>query len=950
MLFDNQAIDLATSDLREAQLGALHAVAAHFAWSDESAQVVLPTGVGKTVVATLLPFLLRTKKKVLVVAPARIVRDQLIHEFETLKTAKSLRALPDDVPAPTVYPARRRMAEWAVADDFDVIVGTPHVLSSGNPGVAPLDPSSFGLAIFDEAHHLPAPTWSSLYGDLSGIKRILLTATPIRRDRRRLPGELAFTYPLRRAIAAKSYRPVRFVGVDPVPPADRDLALAKVAAERLESDEHRDAHSRLLVRTDRQEHATQLVDVYASVNVTVKKVLGRTAGSTVRSYLKRLGPDGDLDGLVVVGAMTEGFDFPRLKIASYHQPHRALAPTLQFVGRLARAGDMDGEVVAFAEDVSDETAELFREDAVWEDILPKLVDTAVDEEKRLREFTSGLSTLGGGLHQISALGIAPPRSTHIFRMPDPPDFSYDPGKLGGGEVIERFRHSSDDFVAYLTRRRLHPRFMRDDALDSSEHHLHVATWVEDPGLLFISTDLSSALKAIRAGVSNGGAMPVGAGDLSRLLAAAKLEQCFSVGARPTSIGTATNESYRQYSGRRAELSLNPSDARALVLGHVMGRMSGTGSGSGTFGFSSKKAKLWEPTPTASLADFRKWCEGHAKVLKTGAVAGLGNASLDFLGLPDRLIAFPDAPAIAVLPFEIIMGDYELFLNGAQEELLAIDIAAERLSSATMRLTLSGTSGHCQIDLGVDCGAVTVVGSAVLRDPQTLEKVDVAVALEDDPPTLLFGDGTWVFGDLVIKPPVVFEPLPTSARVPLDWRGVNTTLEFVEPLAATTSVAGRTHDWLLPSTEWLIQDHLPGELADFIAIREIGDRVEVDLVHCKKPDGANPSTRVTDIQELLAQGMRSMYLATAGTRIWTELIRRINSRAATKVLKTNEAAALVKLAEWEQASPIISWRITCVQPGIADGKLEGWTEGNALMVSASDVCKRQGVAFRVVNSV
>jgi hypothetical protein len=60
--------------------------------------------------------------------------------------------------------------------------------------------------------------------------------------------------------------------------------------------------------------------------------------------------------------------------------------------------------------------------------------------------------------------------------------------------------------------------------------------------------------------------------------------------------------------------------------------------------------------------------------------------------------------------------------------------------------------------------------------------------------------------------------------------------------------------------WVIQDHLPGELADFIALRESGNRVEVNIVHCKKPAGA-PSTRVTDIQELLAQAMRSMYLAT-----------------------------------------------------------------------------------------
>jgi superfamily II DNA or RNA helicase len=179
MPFPSHVIDLEGSDLREAQVGALHAVAAHFSWSDDSAQIVLPTGVGKTVVATLLPYLLRTEQKVLVVAPARIVRDQLIHEFKTLETGKAVGALPADTPPPSVYPAIHRMTDddWAGTASFDVIIGTPHVLSSANPGVAPLDPKKFGLVIFDEAHHLPAPTWTSLYGDLDGIKRVLLTAT-----------------------------------------------------------------------------------------------------------------------------------------------------------------------------------------------------------------------------------------------------------------------------------------------------------------------------------------------------------------------------------------------------------------------------------------------------------------------------------------------------------------------------------------------------------------------------------------------------------------------------------------------------------------------------------------------------------------------------------------------------------------------------------------------------
>ena len=76
MTFRADTLTLRTSQLREAQSGALHAIAAHRSASDEAGIVVLPTGVGKTLIAVLAPYVLEAGR-VLVVAPARIVRDQV---------------------------------------------------------------------------------------------------------------------------------------------------------------------------------------------------------------------------------------------------------------------------------------------------------------------------------------------------------------------------------------------------------------------------------------------------------------------------------------------------------------------------------------------------------------------------------------------------------------------------------------------------------------------------------------------------------------------------------------------------------------------------------------------------------------------------------------------------------------------------------------------------------
>lgn len=144
MPFSNADLSLDAENLREAQRGALHAVAAHVAWSDTPAQVVLPTGVGKTV-ACLLPYLLGANR-VLVVTPARIVKDQVAHEFATQTVAKAVGALPAEVEPPPVLRADRRRTNWEAAALCDAVVGTPQVLSHAYEGVAEIPAGLFDLA------------------------------------------------------------------------------------------------------------------------------------------------------------------------------------------------------------------------------------------------------------------------------------------------------------------------------------------------------------------------------------------------------------------------------------------------------------------------------------------------------------------------------------------------------------------------------------------------------------------------------------------------------------------------------------------------------------------------------------------------------------------------------------------------------------------------------------
>src|SRR5579884_2735265 len=294
--------------LRRAQLGAAWALAAHATVSREPALLVLPTGVGKTLVACVAPFLL-SPRRVLVIAPGRLVRDQLAAGFSSLADLVRSGILPANPPLPRVITVEHRAErnDWPEWRNADVVVGTPNVLSDGFPEVERIPAGMFDLVIFDEAHHLPARVWTAIL-EAVGAPAVLLTATPTRRDGLPLPGELVYTYPLATAIEDGVYAPVSFVPVSLPEGADPDTTLAAAAAERLATTEHREAESRLLVRAGTRAEARRLIDVYAAVGLKLGLVLGDTAPSTVRRILRDVGA-GDMQGFVAVGAMIEGFDF-----------------------------------------------------------------------------------------------------------------------------------------------------------------------------------------------------------------------------------------------------------------------------------------------------------------------------------------------------------------------------------------------------------------------------------------------------------------------------------------------------------------------------------------------------------------------------------------------------------------------------------------------------------------
>ena len=141
--------------LRNAQLGAIHAVSSFFTINKKDAAIVImPTGAG-----------------------------QIAEDFSELRTLCVANVFNSSMKKPKVFELEHLYTEEYQKDleQADVIVATPScALSLSESDWAK---ENIDLVEVDEAHHTPAKTWQQILVNLSAATHVLFTATPFRLDR-----------------------------------------------------------------------------------------------------------------------------------------------------------------------------------------------------------------------------------------------------------------------------------------------------------------------------------------------------------------------------------------------------------------------------------------------------------------------------------------------------------------------------------------------------------------------------------------------------------------------------------------------------------------------------------------------------------------------------------------------------------------------------------------------
>lgn len=949
--------------LRSAQLAATHALSAHFFAKKEPAIVVMPTGSGKSAVMLLVSFLLRAQR-ILVLTPSRMVRDQLVTAFASLSVLRKAGAIADDVPNPKVHRLDGRpedTAAWESLREYDVVVATVQSASPVLEGVgAPLR-DLFDLILCDEAHHEPAPTWRQLLDHYQASRKALFTATPFRRDERALRGRIVFDYPLARARKDGVFGHLEYIPVEPEAEVDPDVALAKAADEQLKAARAQGHKDLVMVRTSQKARAELLNVIYAEqTSLRLRPIFGNHTQRHVETVLKQM-REGELDGVICVDMLGEGFDLPELKLAVLHSPHKSLAVTLQFIGRFARTnavGTGHARFLAVPSEIDTEAQPLYVPGAAWNELVEEASRRKIEAERDGRDMLEtferpplpATDTADDLEEDLDLSTFAPFFHVKVLEASSGVDFDQPFTPPVEGERIYFRRSTEHNAIVCVTRDSSPCRWADDPRLVDVSHDLFVLFYDDETRLLFICTSRREmAVYDALVDMVAPGARRLSPEELNRVLRGVANASFFSVGMRNRS-GFGYAESYRMIAGKKADNAIQKSDGRFYDRGHCFGKGE-DGTETITIGFSSGSkiwANRWEGLPY--LFD---WCKKLAKKL-VDTTAVETSSGLDNLPLGRRAQGFPAHIVAIDWHEEVYKRDgLALWLPNAegrlvQVPLLDLTLRATAISDDQIDFVVRSEHSEIEIEYRLDrdrwfTSAATEIRLTGAEGKRELGFLDF---LHDYPPSFFSADMSRIEGDHISSPSDLDDVFDRMLIEEIDWTAAN-----VDPLKEKPGSGGglSIFEWLQTrllgsAASVIFNDDGAGEAADFITLtRSNAGPTEVCLYHCKAAaSDPVPGHRVEDLYEVTGQAVKSVRFASPGL-LRDQLLRR-HRKNNVRLVRGTRADIDALLGQ----GATLSVTVVIVQPGV--GRALRRAHSNLLASANAYLIGGQLTPLKVIGSV
>lgn len=923
--------------LRKSQIGALHAISSHFTIQSRPALVVLPTGAGKTAVLMLTPYIL-SARRALVITPSRFVREQISLDYQNLRTLKYTKSVPEVLSAPNIYENKKvidSLEKWDSLRQFDIVLSTPNSASPGHYNI-PFPPVDlFDLVLIDEAHHSPAPTWNALIDSFPQAMCVLFTATPFRRDGKEIKGKYVYSYPIQRAFEDGIYGDMHYIPIDPPVGVNSDVALARETERAFLQDKKAGFDHAIMVRAETQSRANELTLIYQQ-NTQLRLEIAHSGKShrQIDQAIQRL-RQGELDGIICVDMLGEGFDFPKLKIAALHEPHRSLSVTLQFFGRFARVNGAnlgEAKFLAVESEIKDGLSDLFQQTEAWGQRIRTIGQKRISKEIELREFIEEFNSNretkdDASLEDLSLYSFSVFNHVKIYKVHGTVNLQSFPSI--SGLVTERvWLNDLRSTVIFLFREEQQPKWTSSSILNRIEHHLVIVYYDESSSLMFICSTYreEDIFREIAENITNDPFIPLSLSKINRALRSYSHLELFNVGMRNRATGTVA-ETYRQLSGPSVHQAIDKADGALYHRGHIFGRGQ-TYENTTTIGISSL-SKVWRLEHTKIL-DLIKWCQSLARDINNSSPFSTGialdhlDAGMDITTLPTQMVVAADWQDHIYQEPPFIGYEDE---NSTQQRisLLDFDLLIDQQESnpdrIVVKLQAKGVSSSFRFTI-IPYPTIDYLDEEQPRlfVSRGIRSINLTKYLSDNPLRLHFADGSLLEGSQLFTPDVdsiIFDA--NSQMESINWQieNVNIQKEFGVCHPPQRSIQDWLRDMLINNGSSIVFfDHRSGECADFLTVDECADSgIAINLYHCKAAKGESAGDRLEDVEELIAQVIKSSHWGNKKV-----LLRHVCERARSgSNFEKGDLSNFIRLIESHPLNKL-TLQVYAVQPGLSKRNL------------------------------
>lgn len=802
-----------------------------------------------------------------------MVRGQIVEDFRNFSTLCKANIFKDTMEKPVVYEMLHKFKNEMISElnGADVIVATPQCALSLSETEWAV--KNITLVEIDEGHHRPAKTWEQILVNLKTATHVLFTATPYRLDRKEVVGDIVYSYPLSRAYADGIFGEIQYV---PVQGGElKDINIAKKAEEVLLADREDGLKHYLMVRTDTKKNAELLENVYReNTSVHLKRVDSSMSNTQVKQYIQEL-KDGSLDGIICVDMLGEGFDFPNLKIAAIHEPHKSLSSTLQFIGRFARTNAENiGKakfIAANDEDLEIENNRLYASDSIWQEMIINMSEGKNQKELSNRKYFKSYEAQTGDSEEtaISLQSITVNCHDRIYRVKN---FDFNADFSEAFNIGSRvYRNGEDNTIIGIGVNYVAPLWMNGDNKINKEYSLYIVHYQKSLGLLHIySQSHTEAIyeEIVTTFCSEYEKIPKS--EMNRVLGNLSNFEIFNSGM--VNRFNESGEAYRIMAGSDVSDAIDPSTGKMYSAGHVFCKATGVsenGQESITIGYSSA-SKVWS-SAYKNLPDYIRWVEELGRKITNNSIKVKTNTNYDYIPMPEKLESYPD---------NIFFGDFSegTYSSSPVVKSHSNPLFSKRLSECTIKIV---EIEKTKVLISIEADGIAERFTCDLQGKYISETGDLYTNigtiecrltdyLNDNP--ILFK----TYDDTLISGFEMYRGIPDDSFSydqnqieSIDWDsyGTDVSVEFCTKKTKDVVSIQDTLKVILQENsdnKYILYDHGSGEIADYIAIQEDDNRLIVRLYHVKKKSGTGFNSSMNDIYEVAGQAVKSItWLTTKG---------------------------------------------------------------------------------------